>query len=62
MQHSKVQSRFEAIATTEGEPSKHPENCADAIENGCIFKTEREIHFIMASGVGFYCPVETANG
>ena len=61
MQHSKVQSRLESIATKEREPSKHPEGCADAIENGCVFKTEREVHFIMAAGVGSNYPVEMAD-
>ena len=52
MQWSKVQWGLESpITTKEREPSKHPEGCADAIENGCVFKTEREVHFIMAAGV-----------
>ena len=49
------------IGTKEREPSKHPEDCADTIENDCVFKTEREVHFIMAAGVGSYCPIETAS-
>ena len=49
---SKVQWRSESwIATKEREPSQHPEDCADAIENGCVFKTEREVHLIMAADI-----------
>ena len=62
MQHSKVQSRLESIAAKEREPSKHPEDCADAIENGCVFKTEREVHFIMAAGlIAYRCLIITAS-
>ena len=52
MQGSKVQFRPETIATKEREPSKKPEGGANSIENGCVFKTQREVNFIMAASAG----------
>ena len=54
MQGSKVQLRSESISTKERQPSKKPEGCANAIENGCVFKTEREVYFIMTAAVVAY--------
>ena len=65
MQYSKVQSRFEAIATTKGESSQNPEECADTVENGRVLEAEREVNFIMAAGSIPYdlwrCPIVTAS-
>ena len=51
MQRPKGQPCFSAAATAEGETSHYQEDDTDAIENGCVFKAEREIHSIMARGV-----------
>ena len=50
MQSPKGQSCFSAAATAEGETSHYQENGTDAIENGRVFKAEREIHSIMTHG------------
>ena len=51
MQWSKVETRFDTEAMAKGESSKDPEDDTDTKENGCVFKTEREVHFIMAAGI-----------
>ena len=51
MQWSKVETRFDSKTTAKGESSKDPEDDTDAKENGSFFKTEREVHFIMAAGI-----------
>ena len=50
MQRPKGQPCFSAATTAEGETSHYQEDDTDAIENGCVFEAEREIHSIMARG------------
>ena len=59
VQWSKVETRFDTKATAKGESSEYPEDDTDAKENGCVFKTERQVHFIMAAGVGSRCTVKS---
>ena len=51
MQWSKVETRFDSKDTAKGESGKDPEDDTDAKENGSFFKTEGEVHFVMAAGV-----------